>query len=56
MFHTGENVLEFFFRVVSLTFDNAVLRETESSGPQQQIGSNLISEIFIYTLLHMHAY
>jgi len=38
---TGENVQSFSFRCVSLTFDAAVLREVESSGPggQKQIGA-----------------
>ena len=37
----GENVQEFAFRIVSLTFDAAVLRELDvtSAAPQRQIGS-----------------
>ena len=40
-FIAGENVQEFAFRIVSLTFDAAVLRELDVSGaaPQRQIGS-----------------
>ncbi|KAK2186221.1 hypothetical protein NP493_210g03035 [Ridgeia piscesae] len=42
---TGENVREFFFRLVSLTFDKAILNELETrKSPVAQIGSNLISE------------
>ena len=39
----GDNVQQFFFRVVSLCFDGAVLRELESTSSKQQIGNNLIS-------------
>lgn len=40
---TGENVNEFFFRAVALTFDRSVLRELEGSNvPATQIGNKLI--------------
>ncbi|VDI47213.1 ras-related protein Rab-34-like [Mytilus galloprovincialis] len=41
---TGENVKEFFFRAVALTFEAAILREidTSSDGPTKQIGNDLI--------------
>ncbi|KAL5016704.1 hypothetical protein ScPMuIL_006293 [Solemya velum] len=41
---TGENVKEFFFRAVSLTFEFLVLRELEpnGSGESKQIGSDLL--------------
>ena len=41
----GENVRDFFFRAVSLTFDRLVVRELEkNTSPAAQIGSDLISE------------
>ncbi|XP_060075744.1 ras-related protein Rab-34-like [Ylistrum balloti] len=41
---TGENVKDFFFRAVSLTFEAAVLREvdTDHSQPAKQIGNDFI--------------
>lgn len=41
---TGENVKEFFFRAVALTFEAAILREIDTSGagPTKQIGNDLI--------------
>lgn len=42
---SGENVNEFFFRAVALTFDRSVLRELEGSNvPATQIGNKLISK------------
>ena len=36
---------EFFFRLVSLTFDAAILKEIENrKTPTSQIGNNLVSE------------
>ena len=46
----GENVQQFFFRVVSLCFDGAVLRELESTSSKQQIGNNLIS-VYSYNVV-----
>ncbi|KAK6190817.1 hypothetical protein SNE40_002598 [Patella caerulea] len=42
---TGENVREFFFRAVSLTFDSQMLKELESTRTvsSKQIGNDLIS-------------
>lgn len=44
--YIGENVKEFFFRAVALTFEAAILREidTSSDGPTKQIGNDLISK------------
>ena len=43
---TGENVRDFFFRGVALTFDTLVQREVEvrASDPSKQIGTSLISK------------
>ena len=45
----GENVREFFFRAVALTFEAAILREIEPSGAAQtkQIGNDLISRCIL---------
>ena len=42
----GENVRDFFFRAVSLTFDRQVMDEVDSvnSSSTKQIGSELISK------------
>ncbi|XP_046374446.1 ras-related protein Rab-34-like [Haliotis rufescens] len=42
---TGENVRDFFFRAVSLAFDNALLKEVDTSAisPTKQIGNDLIN-------------
>ena len=41
----GENVQDFFFRVMCLNFDCALLRELETDKPaSKQIGNDLISK------------
>ena len=46
---TGENVNDYFFRVVCLTFEAAVLRELESSPTQtKHIGNDLISKFHLF--------
>lgn len=42
--YTGENVKEFFFRAVALTFDKTVQKEIEwiNKKTNIQIGSNLV--------------
>ena len=43
---SGENVRDFFFRAVSLTFEAAVLREIDTTSPTQtqEIGNDFVSE------------
>ncbi|KAK3083692.1 hypothetical protein FSP39_001527 [Pinctada imbricata] len=53
---SGENVREFFFRAVCLTFEAAVLRELEATSPTatKQIGNDLISKSDFYDESHSY--
>jgi hypothetical protein len=43
---TGDNVLDFFFRMVALSFDRSVLRELERDQTELKIGYDFVSEYF----------
>jgi Ras-related protein Rab-36 len=40
---TGDNVLDFFFRLTAMNFDRSVLRELERDTTEIRIGYDLIS-------------
>jgi len=41
---TGDNVLDFFFRMTALNFDRSVLRELERDKTDVKIGFDLVSK------------
>ena len=43
---TGDNVLDFFFRLTAMNFDRSVLRELERDRTEIKIGYDLISKYF----------
>jgi hypothetical protein len=43
---TGDNVLDFFFRLTAMNFDRSVLRELERDRMEIKIGYDLISKYF----------